>query len=561
MSTKLKLINILLLLILSFVHYDLANSRNLVFDNNNKNLIIKNKTQYNIETGIDRNKDDFWDKIFDDKSSDEIQSFLEELPIKNPNLLIQNLIYKILISQKNIDKLNVSPDEDILIFENLIKKLFETGRLNEIEILFSQNSELKNNEYILKKMIEGNLLRNRHSEACKILENKVKGAPKEFGKIMIICDILSEKFDEAKLGLSLLKEQNIPGDIFFIDLAYSLMSEGNISNSEQLKKNLEEVKELNPIIMSSLQFADISPSYQQIEGLSTIGLLFVLSNPSVDTDLKIYCSEILFKQGRINIEMLSEAYQLSRFENKEIENSINLYKTLSPVKARPLLYQSLLRDSDPELKLRKILALIKISINDNLLPAIARLVSKEIPFEQLVKSKDESYLISKMLQSKKNYSDAKRILLEDDNTYNRVTREISVDIAQYLNNKIIDNNLLDRKIEQLQNPENKSSESLKKIIMILISSVELDQGTMNKIQNINFLDESKIKNNDLNHLFLAEKFSKRKDVFNSIKLLFKIVGNKHFKDLNTIQCYSIIVILKNLGLNSELVSFSDSILI
>ena len=73
--------------------------------------------------------------------------------------------------------------------------------------------------------------------------------------------------------------------------------------------------------MSSLQFADISPNYEQIENLSISGLLSILSNPSVDTDLKIYCSEILVKQGRIEVDMLSQAYQLSRFKNSDVENS------------------------------------------------------------------------------------------------------------------------------------------------------------------------------------------------------------------------------------------------
>ena len=42
--------------------------------------------------------------------------------------------------------------------------------------------------------------------------------------------------------------------MFFIDLAYSLMSETVISDGGGLKK-LNEIKYLNPIIMSSLQFA------------------------------------------------------------------------------------------------------------------------------------------------------------------------------------------------------------------------------------------------------------------------------------------------------------------
>ena len=62
----------------------------------------------------------------------------------------------------------LSLEEDNKIFELYIDKLFETGRINEIELYYSQYPELKKNEFILKKMIEGNLLRNRHGEACKI---------------------------------------------------------------------------------------------------------------------------------------------------------------------------------------------------------------------------------------------------------------------------------------------------------------------------------------------------------------------------------------------------------
>ena len=55
---------------------------------------------------------------------------------------------------------------------------------------------------------------------------------------MIMCNIINSKFDEAKLGLQLLKEQNNPGDLFFIELAFSLMSEENKLDSKGLKKPL-----------------------------------------------------------------------------------------------------------------------------------------------------------------------------------------------------------------------------------------------------------------------------------------------------------------------------------
>ena len=59
---------------------------------------------------------------------------------------------------------------------------------------------------------------------------------------MIICNIINGRYDQAKLGLQLLKEQNQP-EIFFIDLAFSLMSDKDITQSEDLK-NLDQIKNL-----------------------------------------------------------------------------------------------------------------------------------------------------------------------------------------------------------------------------------------------------------------------------------------------------------------------------
>ena len=313
-------------------------------------------------------------------------------------------------------------------------------------------------------MIEGNLLRNRHGEACKILDNKSDKMPEIFGKILIICDIINNRFEEAKLGLLLLKELNEPGDVF-IDLAYSLMSEEKISDSEGLKKQLNEIKSLNPIIMSSLQFADISPNYEQIENLSISGLLSMLSNPTVETDLKIYCSEILVKQERIEVDMLSQAYQLSRFKNSDIENSLKLYKTLSPAKARPLLFQSILKEKNSEQKLKKIIALLKISKIDNMLGPISNLVFEMVPEEKGSISKDDALILSRMLDLKNKIFEANELLNEfesKDFSSDLYSRRIALLIKQYLNDGYLDENKLREYLTSLNKNKKMTSEKLRK---------------------------------------------------------------------------------------------------
>ena len=533
-----------------------AISNQLIFDefDKSRNTNQDYLSEFKISDQINTN----WENIFKNKTFEQINSFFNALPIQNTDEVIQNIIFEILISKKSFNRNLIKQDQDKIIFESLINKLFETGRLSEIELIYSQTTGLENNSFILKKMIEGNLLRNRHTEACKILQ-KVNQDPLYFGKVMIICNILNSKFDEAKFGLQLLKEQNQPGDIFFIDLAFSLMSDSDLSKSQDLKKNLEQVKELNPIIMSSLQFADISPNFEQIEKLTTSGLLFILSNPSVDTELKIFCSEILVKQGRINVEMLSEAYQLARFEPKEIETAENLYKTLSPIRARPLLYQSIIRDNKPESKFRKIIALIKISINDNLLPKISYLVGDLLNFSEYVRNLDDSILISKMYQSRQEYNNARVVLdkyyVSPESDY----RILALEISEYLKENKINNFSVEKRIEIISEINEKPSIFMKKVLMLLVGNIDLNQSLIDKLIKIPV--DSNSRSDDMQNLLLATKLSSVGDYFNSLQILFKIVGEKDLMQLNLIQSYTVLTILKNLGLNDELKNISERILL
>ncbi|MFL2660827.1 MAG: hypothetical protein ACJ0G4_02645 [Alphaproteobacteria bacterium] len=496
-------------------------------------------------------------KLFYGKSFKQINDFLENLPVKNTDEVIQKLIYEILSSNKSFDRNFINLEQDKMIFKTLINKLFDTGRLNEIELIYSLTNQLENSSFILMKMIEGNLLRNRHGEACKIVQ-KVNQDPELFGKIMIICNIINSKYDEAKLGLQLLKEQNQPGDIFFIDLAFSLMSENDITDSDDLKKNLDKIKQLNPIIMSSLQFADISPNFEQIENLTTSGLLFILSNPSVDTELKIYCSEILVKQGRISVEMLSEAYQLARFDKKELENAEKLYKSLSPIRARPLLYQSIIRDNKPESKYRKIISLLEISVNDDLFSIASRLVFDVVDFKSYIGNQKEAILISKMYQSKGDFITSREILSEFLKTKESYIRKLAIDISELIENGNLNNALMEENLKYIA--DNKSdSINLEKIIMVLIQNINLNQTYLDDLFKISINEN--IKSSDVQNLFLANKLSQEADYFNSLSLIFNIIQNKNFLQLNLIQSYSILIILKNLGMNEEFKELSSRILL
>ncbi len=558
MSLKLIRISIILFFVLLF--FGSLEANQIIFEKNVKDNDF-DSAEYISEIG-EQNEPIFLN-IFNQKNYKDIKNFLAFIPSKNFNPVIQDLIFKFLKSKKLIDRNFVSIEEDQKIFELYINQLFETGRINEIELFYSQYPDLKENEFILKKMIEGNLLRNRHNEACKILDNKSDKVPELFGKILIICDIINNRFDEAKLGLLLLKERNEPGDLFFIDLAYSLMSDKSISEEEGLKKKLNEVKSLNPIIMSSLQFADISPNYEQIDSLSISGLLSILSNPSVETDLKVFCSELLVKQQRIEIDMLSQAYQLSRFKSSDIENSLKIYKTLSPAKARPLLYQSILKEKNVDVRLKKIIAILKISQIDNMFRPISILVSELLPNEIVPNSNEELLLLSRMYQSKKNFLKAFELLeLADEKTLQSevLLRKISLSLNQSLTNGYVDEEQIFSNLKKVDENGKFDSEKLKKILIIIILNTELSQTLIDVISNLKLETNDKSFDFNFQDFLLAEKLSNKKDVYNSLRIFFKINLNKDFQELNMFDTYKSLKVLKNLELNEYFKQLSEHIL-
>ena len=520
-----------------------------------------NQTQFFKFILYDKDTENQWKNIFIDKDYDQISLFLDNLPVNSKNKVFQEIIFQILTSSKIFPKNRISDKQYSFIFNKIVDKLFITGRFNEIEFLYSKYPKLSNTSFVLQKMIEGNLLRNRHTEACKILEKNFDENLLNLGKIMIMCNIINSKFDEAKLGLQLLKEQNNPGDLFFIELAFSLMSEENKLDSKGLKKTLDNLKELNPLIISSLQFADISPNFEQIEKFSISGLLSILSNPSVERELKIYCSEILLKIGRIDAETLSNAYQLSRFKPSEVERANKIYKTLAPNRARPLLFQAILRDKKPETRFNKIISLIKVSQSDNLIKEISKLIDITDDLKIHVKSNEEANILSKLFQSRGLYFDAKEVLSKNYRKPESDYRKMAIELSEAIQKSDTSFYRVENDLDLVKSIENQESLYLKKIIMIISLYLNLNQEEIEKLQEISISKELKLSGDDFKNLLLAQKLSTDKDYFNSISLMFKIVGEEDFENLNIIKTYTLLSILKNLGLENEFRSLSERLLL
>lgn len=487
-------------------------------------------------------------KFFEVKKFDEIFEFYKKLPTKNKNYTIEKLVHQILKAKLNINE-NISQEQDRLLFELRVNKLFEMGKFTDIDNFYAQLPPNYVNDFINIKRIEAYLLRNEFKNACSLIrEEKIRKTFK-LGKFDIICSIVDQEFEKARFNLELLKELNVPGDTFFIELAYKIMGDIEISQEELVEKNLEKFKNLTPILLSYLQIAEISPTFENIKEAPVSNLIFILSSPTTSSEIKLYCAERLVRLKKITPNILAEVYQLSSFTNEEIENVFEIYKTLSPVRSRSILYQAIVKEVDPEIKFELIKLLLMNAKKHKLFASISEILKDSMNYKEIQNlSLLDKVLILEIYSVNYQFDEAKDFIKNLARDKEITKKELYLQLIENVdsnssfeefdtNNLVISQNNYSLKefnnILIIYALKNKLNQDLVEILQILNSETQKSEMT------INFTD------------FLSVISSNEFSRFYFLKNFFTIVEGQDLNDLNNIEKFVILKILKIIGLETN----------
>ena len=487
-------------------------------------------------------------KFFEVKKFDEIFEFYKKLPTKNKNYTIEKLVHQILKAKLNINE-NISQEQDRLLFELRVNKLFEMGKFTDIDNFYAQLPPNYVNDFINIKRIEAYLLRNEFKNACSLIrEEKIRKTFK-LGKFDIICSIVDQEFEKARFNLELLKELNVPGDTFFIELAYKIMGDIEISQEELVEKNLEKFKNLTPILLSYLQIAEISPTFENIKEAPVSNLIFILSSPTTSSEIKLYCAERLVRLKKITPNILAEVYQLSSFTNEEIENLFEIYKTLSPVRSRSILYQAIVKEVDPEIKFELIKLLLMNAKKHKLFASISEILKDSMSYKEIQNlSLLDKVLILEIYSVNYQFDEAKDFIKNLARDKEITKKELYLQLIENVdsnssfeefdtNNLVISQNNYSLKefnnILIIYALKNKLNQDLVEILQILNSETQKSEMT------INFTDFLSVISSD--------EFSR----FYFLKNFFNIVEGRDLNDLNNIEKFVILKILKIIGLETN----------
>ena len=299
--------------------------------------------------------------------------------INSDGLKLKNLL-------KNIDKYNLSNDaSEILNISMLTNAYYPNQNITEQEFLeIKSNWLIKDSnfelieEYLLKNqiinlhpelmkyLVDKHLSQSDIKKSCEIFSKNAEPIEDKYlSKFNLYCLINYGKNEEAQLILDLKKELGFEDNYYEnkINYLFGYIDEANKEISENSILDFHLAHRTNPEFM----FEPTKETSKLIwKYLSASNLLYNIQDIEI-TDLdKISTIEKATHDKNYSEEELFEFYKRFQFSIDQLLNTGEVYKSLSSIEGRALVYQRLLLTEEPKLKLEFIKMLKDIFEADNI---------------------------------------------------------------------------------------------------------------------------------------------------------------------------------------------------
>ena len=286
----------------------------------------------------------------------------------------------------NINNYNLSKDASEILNISLLTNAYNPNQnITDAEFLkFKSNWLIKYSnlelieEYLLKNqiinlhpeltryLVDKYLSQSDIKKSCEIFSNiKEPLADTYLSKFNLYCLINYGKNDEAQLILDLKKELGFKDDYFEnkINYLFGYIDEANKEVSENSILDFHLAHRTN----SEFSYDPKKDTPKLIwKYLSTSNLLYNIKDLEITDIDKISTIEKATHDKNYSEKELFEFYKRFQFNISQLINTDEVYKTLSPIEGRALVYQRLLLAEDPDLKLELLKTLKNIFEQDGI---------------------------------------------------------------------------------------------------------------------------------------------------------------------------------------------------
>ena len=471
---------------------------------------------------------DMW-KNSDGKRILDLIYKIDKINLSNDSKEILRIL---LLTNSYIPKKNISKEQFLKIKSDWLLK---NSDLNLIEEYLIKNQKVKNNDKLIKFLVNEHLSRAELEKSCKLLSKiKYPMVDNYLSKFNIYCLIHFNKRDEAQLQYDLKKELGFEDSFFEKKFNYLMeyVSEvdENVSEKNILEFHLSHRTNIN------FEFEPNETTNKRIwRYLSSSNLLTNIENIDLEDSQKILSIEKATHEGNYTENELYDLYKRFQYNINQLLNVRQSYKLLTGAESRALLYQGILINSEADKKL-ELIKILKESFEKDGNPN-----AFNTELVRILKKIDEQDVPS-------NYSNFYNINIRSKSLVNKKIK---------INNKIIHQSKL---INYLKGDINKeeAQKNLKDILkkvkknkkyfistkdVILLESLKSDGMELDKkVESLYDVDESNMPSdikilieNDETGLVLLR--------------LVQILGQDNFEDLGSETLYFIVSALNQLNID------------
>ena len=335
---------------------------------------------------------DFSLNLWSQSNGEDIKSILKRINKLKLSKFSEDLLFKVLFTNAYPPQKNLSSEE---FLEIKINWLIKNRKFKDLEILLKNNQEVRKIPRVIKFLINEYLSSADIGSACEKSNFISKDVKNNYlDKFLIYCLINDDRKDEAQLLLDLAKESGLK-DSFFEDKINFLLGVTDKTTSKILDDNLLNFY-LSHITTQNFLFEPNDKTDKYIwRYLSSANLL---QNSSFENEELISTYEQEGATNSFESEEVFKIYLKIYFNFNQLMNVDEIYKTLPGYKARALIYQSILLNTDVERKLYLAFLLKKLFAKDKLLNVykeeltliLKSIQSNEIPENYLKLVKENS---------------------------------------------------------------------------------------------------------------------------------------------------------------------------
>ena len=346
---------------------DEVNEESPIFTDESNDVVIKindNLLDENNDSVIgifDPEENNFNLNMWSNSDGEDIKKILKRINKIKLSKASENLLFKILFTNAYSPQKNLDSQEFLKI---KIDWLIKNKRIDDLELLLKNNSEVGQNSKAVKFLINEYLSDANIKSACdKINFIDLKGKNDYLEKFNIYCLINNGQKDEAQLNYDLLKERGFK-DKFYENKINFLLGLTNETNQKILDNDLFNFY-LSHITSNNFLYLPTDKTNKYIWRYLSSANLIEVNN--LENEEIILTYEQAAAQNSFDTNEIFKIYLRMNFNFNQLLNAEEIYKTMPSYKARGLIYQKILLNTSTEEKIVSAFLLKDLFIKDKIL--------------------------------------------------------------------------------------------------------------------------------------------------------------------------------------------------